>query len=103
MAADPQEQRSRVFTALRELLGRMAERQPLLLLIDDPWRISLTTDHPNGATFWRYPEIVQLLMNADFRKEQLARFPEFEVADPEGVRWSTGQVRGPRSLPLKLG
>ena len=35
MAADPQEQRSRVFTALRELLGRMAERQPLLLLVDD--------------------------------------------------------------------
>jgi formylmethanofuran dehydrogenase subunit A len=48
----------------------------LLLLIDDPWRISLTTDHPNGATFWRYPEIVQLLMNADFRKEQLKQFPE---------------------------
>ncbi len=36
-------------------------------------------------------------------REWLARFPEFEVADPEGVRWSTGQVRGPRSLPLKLG
>jgi formylmethanofuran dehydrogenase subunit A len=48
----------------------------LLLLINDPWRICLTTDHPNGATFWRYPEIVQLLMNADFRKEQLARFSE---------------------------
>ena len=27
----------------------------LLLLIDDPWRIYLTTDHPNGAAFWRYP------------------------------------------------
>jgi formylmethanofuran dehydrogenase subunit A len=48
----------------------------LMLLINDPWRICLTTDHPNGATFWRYPEIVQLLMNADFRKEQLAAFPE---------------------------
>jgi formylmethanofuran dehydrogenase subunit A len=48
----------------------------LLLLIDDPWRIALTTDHPNGATFWRYPEIVQLLMNADFRKEQLKQFPD---------------------------
>src|SRR6476660_7046326 len=47
----------------------------LLLLIDDPWRVCLTTDHPNGATFWRYPEIVQLLMNADFRKEQLKAFP----------------------------
>jgi formylmethanofuran dehydrogenase subunit A len=48
----------------------------LMLLINDPWRVCLTTDHPNGATFWRYPEIVQLLMNADFRKEQLAAFPE---------------------------
>jgi formylmethanofuran dehydrogenase subunit A len=48
----------------------------LLLLIDDPWRVCLTTDHPNGATFWRYPEIVQLLMSNAFRKEQLAAFPE---------------------------
>ncbi len=47
----------------------------LLLLIDDPWRIYLTTDHPNGAAFWRYPEIIQLLMNADFRKEQLKKLP----------------------------
>jgi formylmethanofuran dehydrogenase subunit A len=45
----------------------------LLLLIDDPWRVYLTTDHPNGAAFWRYPEIIQLLMSADFRKEQLKR------------------------------
>jgi formylmethanofuran dehydrogenase subunit A len=36
----------------------------LLLLIDDPWRVFLTTDHPNGACFWRYPEIVHMLMNA---------------------------------------
>ncbi len=47
----------------------------LLLLIDDPWRVYLTTDHPNGAAFWRYPEIIQLLMNAEFRKEQLKKLP----------------------------
>jgi formylmethanofuran dehydrogenase subunit A len=45
----------------------------LLLLIDDPWRVYLTTDHPNGAAFWRYPEIIQLLMSADFRREQLKK------------------------------
>ncbi|HKI32138.1 MAG TPA: formylmethanofuran dehydrogenase subunit A [Gemmataceae bacterium] len=43
----------------------------LLLLIDDPWRVYLTTDHPNGAAFWRYPEIIRLLMDRDFRREQL--------------------------------
>lgn len=35
-------------------------------------------------------------------QEWLARVPEFELADPEGVRWSTGQVRGPRTLPVRL-
>jgi formylmethanofuran dehydrogenase subunit A len=43
----------------------------LLLLITDPWRIFLTTDHPNGAGFWRYSEIVQLLMDVDYRRERL--------------------------------
>jgi cytochrome P450 len=33
----------------------------------------------------------------------LAGVASFEVADPEGVSWSTGQVRGPRTLPLRLG
>ncbi|MBI1829914.1 MAG: formylmethanofuran dehydrogenase subunit A [Planctomycetes bacterium] len=47
----------------------------LLLLIDDPWRIFLTTDHPNGACFWRYPEIIHLLMNADVRKERVKKLP----------------------------
>jgi formylmethanofuran dehydrogenase subunit A len=47
----------------------------LLLLIDDPWRVFLTTDHPNGAAFWRYPEIIRLLMDADFRREQCKRLP----------------------------
>jgi cytochrome P450 len=30
----------------------------------------------------------------------LARSERFALADPAGVRWSTGQVRGPRTLPL---
>ncbi|NBO92182.1 MAG: formylmethanofuran dehydrogenase subunit A [Planctomycetia bacterium] len=47
----------------------------MLLLISDPWRMSLTTDHPNGAAFWRYPEIIELLMNADFRREQIKKLP----------------------------
>ncbi len=47
----------------------------LLLLIDDPWRVFLTTDHPNGACFWRYPEIIQLLMSAEFRNECMQQLP----------------------------
>ncbi len=31
------------------------------------------------------------------------RVPEFSLADPAAVRWSAGQVRGPRALPLRLG
>ena len=48
----------------------------LLLLIDDPLRIYLTTDHPNGACFWRYPEIIHMLMNADFRRDLIRKLPE---------------------------
>jgi formylmethanofuran dehydrogenase subunit A len=44
-------------------------------LINDPWRIFLTTDHPNGACFWRYPEIIHLLMNADLRREKAKALP----------------------------
>jgi formylmethanofuran dehydrogenase subunit A len=47
----------------------------LLLLIRDPWRIFLTTDHPNGAGFWRYPELVQLLMDVDYRRERVQALP----------------------------
>ncbi len=33
----------------------------------------------------------------------LERIPEFALQDPTTVRWSTGQIRGPRQLPLTLG
>ena len=32
----------------------------------------------------------------------LERFPEFTLADPAAVTWSTGQVRGPRTLPVRV-
>ena len=48
----------------------------LLLLIRNPWQVFLSTDHPNGGCFWRYPEIIKLLMNADFRKECVAKLPD---------------------------
>jgi len=33
----------------------------------------------------------------------LERIAEFTLADPAAVTWSAGQIRGPRSLPLRLG
>lgn len=45
----------------------------LFLLVDDPWRIVLTTDHPNGAPFTSYPHLIRLLMDRAFREEQLAK------------------------------
>ena len=35
-------------------------------------------------------------------EEWMARVPHFELADPEGVTWSTGQIRGPRRLPVRI-
>jgi hypothetical protein len=35
-------------------------------------------------------------------QEWLNRYPEFELADPAGVAWSGGQVRGPRALPVRI-
>jgi cytochrome P450 len=32
----------------------------------------------------------------------LESFPVFELADPDAVRWSGGQVRGPRVLPIRV-
>lgn len=34
--------------------------------------------------------------------EWVERFGDFTLADPDAVRWSTGQVRGPRCLPVRL-
>jgi len=44
----------------------------IFLLVEDPWRIFLTTDHPNGAPFTSYPHLIRLLMDRSFRNDMLA-------------------------------
>ncbi|MGQ0658752.1 MAG: formylmethanofuran dehydrogenase subunit A [Chromatiales bacterium] len=43
----------------------------LFLLSKDPWRIMLSTDHPNGGSFLKYPRLIRLLMDREFRHEQI--------------------------------
>ncbi len=43
----------------------------LFLLIEDPWRVYLTTDHPNGGPFTSYPHLIRLLMDKPFRDHHL--------------------------------
>ena len=45
----------------------------LLLLSPDPWRLVLSTDHPNGGSFASYPELIHLLMSRAYRDERLRR------------------------------
>ena len=45
----------------------------LFLLSTDPWRVVLSTDHPNGGSFLAYPALIQLLMDRSVRDEQLKR------------------------------
>ena len=45
----------------------------LFLLIRDPWRVFLTTDHPNGGPFSSYPAVIRLLMDRKYREDALAR------------------------------
>lgn len=47
----------------------------LFLLSENPWQVIFSTDHPNGALFIRYPEIVQLLMDKDERARWLEKLP----------------------------
>jgi formylmethanofuran dehydrogenase subunit A len=51
------------------------------LMVDDPWRIFLTTDHPNGAPFTSYPHLIKLLMDRSFRNDILSMLhPEAQKA-----------------------
>ena len=56
--------KSNPFNAIQWLIGL-----ELFLLIDDPWQVFLTTDHPNAGPFTCYPQIIKLLTDRDFRGE----------------------------------
>lgn len=45
----------------------------IFLLVEDPWRIFLTTDHPNGGPFTSYPHLIRLLMDKSYRNDMLRR------------------------------
>ena len=45
----------------------------LFLLSTDPWRMVLSTDHPNGGSFMSYPDLIRLLMDRAYRDEKLKR------------------------------
>jgi len=45
----------------------------LALLIEDPWKIYMTTDHPNGGPFTSYPSIIAWLMSRVARKKTMEK------------------------------
>jgi formylmethanofuran dehydrogenase subunit A len=79
----------------------------LFLLIDDPWRVFFTTDHPNGAPFTTYPDILALLMDRDLRAEWIAKLPTaaMEVTTLPSIRreYSLGEIAAmTRAAPARL-
>ena len=44
----------------------------IFLLVEGPWRVFLTTDHPNGGRFTSYPQVIRLLMDRAYREETFA-------------------------------
>ncbi|MFQ5815563.1 MAG: formylmethanofuran dehydrogenase subunit A, partial [Candidatus Hydrothermarchaeaceae archaeon] len=45
----------------------------LALLVNDPWKVLLSTDHPNGGPFFRYPRIKTWLMSSKYREAMLEK------------------------------
>ncbi|HEX4586147.1 MAG TPA: formylmethanofuran dehydrogenase subunit A [Burkholderiaceae bacterium] len=57
----------------------------IFLSVRDPWRIYLTTDHPNGAPFTSYPHLIRLLTDRAFRNEMLEKIdPDARAASIVG-------------------
>ncbi len=42
------------------------------LLVEDPWKVVLTTDHPNAGPFYYYPRVIEWLMSRKAREKTLS-------------------------------
>jgi len=51
----------------------------LALLVKDPWRIYMTTDHPNGGPFTAYPRVVSWLMSKRAREGAMRRMNQSAI------------------------
>jgi len=47
--------------------------QELALLVEDPWKIYLSTDHPNAGPFTAYPRIIAWLMSRKAREKTMEK------------------------------
>ena len=45
------------------------------LQVEDPWRVVMSTDSPNGGSFLAYPQIIRLLMDRTYRADMLQSCP----------------------------
>jgi formylmethanofuran dehydrogenase subunit A len=64
------------------------------LRVNDPWRVAMSTDHPNGGSFLAYPKIIALLMDRGLRADMLKRLPA-------GVRKRCALGELPREYSLR--
>jgi formylmethanofuran dehydrogenase subunit A len=69
----------------------------LFLLSADPWRLVLSTDHPNGGSFTSYPELIRLLMDRTYRDSQIARVEQkllagTALADGLSRQYTMGEI-----------
>ncbi|NYT02267.1 MAG: formylmethanofuran dehydrogenase subunit A [Methanosarcinales archaeon] len=49
----------------------------LLLMVDDPWKTIMTTDHPNGGVFTQYPQVIAWLMSRKARDQTAGECHKF--------------------------
>lgn len=59
----------------------------LALLTTDPWKVLMTTDHPNGSPFVNYPEVIALLMSKPKRDLEMTT-----LADQLPSRTTLGSI-----------
>jgi hypothetical protein len=83
-----------------------ANRDPAFFEDPDVVRLDRTQNRHAAFGLGRHRCLGSHLARMELRvaiEEWLARYPDFELADPAAVTWSGGQVRGPRALPVRIG